>query len=161
MRVERPNVMTRKTFLRGAGAATLFGAAGCGGSSVHRRGNGWKQYTGMTLNFISENTGPSSAIAANLQPFKELTGIDVNISQLVLTSVEQKVALDLSAHSGQCQVIYADPYNIMAPLSHGFADLTPFLQDRTLPSLPKGDADFVHPTAGRRSIRRPIAGPAL
>ncbi|MBO0881154.1 MAG: extracellular solute-binding protein [Mycobacterium sp.] len=147
MQVERPNVMTRNTFLRTvgvgiAGSAALT-AAGCGSTNVHHAGSGWKQYSGMTLNFISENTGPSSAIAANLQPFTELTGINVNISQLVLTSVEQKVALDLSAHSGQYQVIYADPYNIMAPLSHGFADLTPFLHDKTLPSVPKGVGDFV------------------
>jgi multiple sugar transport system substrate-binding protein len=147
MRVERPNAMTRKTFLKTAGVgiagAAAAGLAGCSSSTPSHGGSGWKQYSGMTLNFISENTGPSSAIAANLQPFVDLTGINVNISQLVLTSVEQKVALDLSAHSGQYQVIYADPYNIMAPLSDGFADLSTFMHDKTLPSVPKGTADFV------------------
>jgi multiple sugar transport system substrate-binding protein len=34
----------------------------------------WKQFAGMTINFVSENTAPTSAIAANLTPFKNLTG---------------------------------------------------------------------------------------
>ncbi|MDQ3496701.1 MAG: hypothetical protein M3514_04155, partial [Actinomycetota bacterium] len=73
-----PNRSTRRNFLKAAGTglagASLLGIAGCGGgagTSGASAGDGmWKQFSGMTLAFISENTAPTSAIAANLQPFK-------------------------------------------------------------------------------------------
>ena len=71
----------------GLAGASLLGAAGCGGGSASSGSSGgdmWKQFAGTTLNFVSENTSPTSAIAANLNPFKELTGIDVNVLQLEL-----------------------------------------------------------------------------
>lgn len=141
--------MARRTFLRtasvGAAGALAWGAAGCTGNGGVPTGHEgmWKQASGTTINFISENTAPTSAIAANLEPFKELTGIDVRIAQLVLTSVEQKVALDLGARSGEYAVIYADPYIIMPALHNGFADLREFIADDTLPSVPKGLDDFI------------------
>lgn len=147
----RTRRLSRRNLLRAAPAgvagALAWSAAGCSGSGgeVHAGGEGiWKQCSGTTINFISENTAPTSAIAANLQPFKELTGIDVRISQLVLTSVEQKVALDLGSRSGEYAVIYADPYMIMPALHNGFADLREFLNDHSLPSVPKGLNDFIH-----------------
>ncbi|MBA3389723.1 MAG: sugar ABC transporter substrate-binding protein, partial [Rubrobacter sp.] len=103
----------------------------------------WKQFSGMTLAFISENTAPTSAIAANLQPFKDLTGIDVSISQLELTAVQQKVALDFGSRTGQYPIVYADPYNIMVPLRDGLVDLSKFMNDDSLPSVPKGQDDFI------------------
>ena len=145
--------MSRRDFLKVAGAglggAAILGNAGCVGSrgsanvAEAASNNKWKQFSGMTLNFISENTAPTSAIAANLKPFKDLTGIDVNISQLQLTAVQQKVALDFGSRSGQYSVIYADPYLIMAPLHDGFVDLKTFMDDDSLPSVPKGTADFI------------------
>ncbi|MBA2346387.1 MAG: sugar ABC transporter substrate-binding protein, partial [Rubrobacter sp.] len=135
--------------MRSAGASlagtSLLGIAGCGGSSgAVSPGDGiWKQFAGMTLSFISENTAPTSAIAANLQPFKDLTGIDVSISQLELTAVQQKVALDFGSRTGQYPIVYADPYNIMAPLRDGLVDLSKFMNDDSLPSVPKGQDDFI------------------
>src|SRR3712207_7785174 len=52
----------------------------------------WKQFSGTTLNFVSENTAPTTAIAANLNGFTELTGINVNVLQLELGALVQKVA---------------------------------------------------------------------
>lgn len=144
--------LSRRDFLKltGAGVAgtALFGAAGCGSSAnsgvAEAASSGkWKQFSGMTINFISENTAPTSAIAANLKPFKDLTGIDVSISQLELTAVQQKVALDFGARTGQYPVVYADPYNIMAPLHNGLVDLRKFMNDDSLPSVPKGLDDFI------------------
>jgi multiple sugar transport system substrate-binding protein len=97
----------------------------------------------MTINFISENTAPTSAIAANLTPFKKLTGITVTIQQLELTSLAQRVALDFGSHSGEYHVIYADPYQVMAPLHDGFTDLKQFMNDDSLPAVPKGLGDFI------------------
>jgi hypothetical protein len=59
----------------GLAGASLLGAAGCGGgsgSSGSSGGDMWKQYAGTTLNFVSENTSPTTAIAANLNGFKGL-----------------------------------------------------------------------------------------
>jgi multiple sugar transport system substrate-binding protein len=142
--------VSRREFLKMAGAglagASLLGAAGCGSGAAPSGSSGggmWKQFSGMTLSFISENTAPTSAIAANLTPFKNLTGIDVSISQLELTAVQQKVALDFGSRTGQYPIVYADPYNIMVPLHDGLADLKQFINDDSLPSVPKGLDDFI------------------
>jgi multiple sugar transport system substrate-binding protein len=69
---------SRREFLAaGATGAAALGLAACGGSSVqvHKGGDPWRRYAGTTLNFISENTSPTAAIAANLAPFEKLTGI--------------------------------------------------------------------------------------
>src|SRR5215208_1822767 len=179
------NGLTRRDFLRITGAglagASLFGLAGCG----QERGGGvaggdvWKQFKGTTLQFISENTPPTSAIAANLKPFKDRTGIDVKITQMELGALVEKVALDFGAGEGQYQVIYADPYQVLAPYYQGLAELNTFNEDDSLPSIPKDTGDFI-PTqldaAGKfesdeelyvpqgplREVRRPdAAGPRL
>ena len=130
----------------GLAGAALLGAAGCGGESSSQGGGGgdmWKQYKGTTLNFISENTAPTSAIAANLEPFKKLTGIDVKINQLELGALVQKVSLDVSSGDPTIHVIYADPYQVLAPFSAALADLNDFNEDDSLPSVPKGLGDFI------------------
>lgn len=165
----RKRFLTRRSFLKAAGTglagASLLGVAGCGGgagTSGASAGDGmWKQFSGMTLSFISENTAPTSAIAANLQPFKDLTGIDVSISQLELTAVQQKVALDFGSRTGQYPIVYADPYNIMVPLRDGLVDLDKFINDDSLPSVPEGQDDFIptHLDAAGRFQDRLLALP--
>lgn len=143
--------MTRRDFLRMGGAglagASLLGAAGCGGGgdSVSSTGGGgmWRQYAGTTLSFVSENTAPTSAIGANLGPFEELTGIKINILQLELTSLVQKVALDIGSGLGSYQILYADPYQILAPYHGALADLNEFDSDENLPSVGRGTDDFI------------------
>ena len=145
------NELSRRDFLKltggGFAGATLLGIVGCGGGSSTQGSVGdggmWKQFSGMTLNFISENTAPTSAIAANLQPFKELTGINANILQLELGALVQKVALDVGSGEGSYQVVYADPYQILAPYHKALADLREFNEDPDLPSAPKGLEDFI------------------
>jgi multiple sugar transport system substrate-binding protein len=145
--------MSRREFLRlsggGLAGASLLGSgalAGCGGgpSTTAASGDGaWKRYAGTTLNFVSENTSPTSAIAANLAPFKELTGINVNVLQLELGALVQKVALDIGSGEGAYQIVYADPYQIMAPYHEALVDLNEFNEDDELPSVPKGLDDFI------------------
>ncbi len=142
--------ISRREFLRLSGAglagASLLGVAGCGGGSgaeVSPNADMWKRYAGTTLNFVSENTSPTSAIAANLEPFKELTGIHVNVLQLELGALVQKVALDIGSGEGSYQIIYADPYQIMAPYHEALVDLNEFNEEDELPSVPKGLDDFI------------------
>ena len=134
--------LTRRQVMARAGtgvaALALPGAlSACGGS-----GNGaptpattdeWRQFAGTTLNFISENTAPTSAIAANLEPFKKLTGIDIKITQLELTALVQKVALDFASGQGAYQLVYADPYQILAPYHEALVDLNEMMDDESLP----------------------------
>jgi multiple sugar transport system substrate-binding protein len=136
---------TRRDVLRmaGAGGAAVW-LGGCGSSNTATPvpGDPWKQYAGTTLNFISENTAPTSAIAANLEPFKQLTGIDIKITQLELAAMVQRVALDFASGEGAYQIVYADPYQVMAPYHEALADLTAFQKDPDLPHAESFD-DFV------------------
>lgn len=103
----------------------------------------WRQFQGATLNFISENTAPTAAIAANTRPFIDLTGIDVRIVTLELTALVQRVALDLASGHAQYQVIYADPYQVLAPYQRGLVDLRTMQADPSVPDLSGGTADFI------------------
>jgi multiple sugar transport system substrate-binding protein len=162
--------MSRRSLLRaglaGAGALAFPGLlAGCSADDAEampplRPGeNPWRRFAGTTVNFVSENTAPTAAIAANLKPFTELTGINVNIVNLELSALVQRVALDMASGVSQYQVIYADPYQVLAPYHKGLADLREFIGDDGFPALPGGLADFI-PTqmdaAGRFEREGPI-----
>ncbi|GAB2674543.1 extracellular solute-binding protein [Thalassiella azotivora] len=145
---------TRRSLLRagllGAGALAGTGAlAGCSGDaprpvpSLTPGQDPWRRFEGTTINFISENTAPTAAIAANLQPFRDLTGIDVQIVNLELSALVQRVALDMASGDARYQVIYADPYQVLAPYSAGLVDLREFIEDDSYPPLEGGLEDFI------------------
>ena len=106
-------------------------------------GDPWRRFAGTTINFISENTAPTAAIAANLEPFFELTGITVRIVNLELSALVQRVALDMASGSSQYHVVYADPYQVLAPYSDGLADLREFIDVDGFPALEGGLEDFI------------------
>ncbi|MEU7740800.1 extracellular solute-binding protein [Nonomuraea sp. NPDC049158] len=131
-----------------AGAAVTLGGglSACGSRGDVARASTtdqWRQFQGATLNFISENTAPTAAIAANTKPFTDLTGINVNIVTLELTALVQRVALDLASGRAQYQVIYADPYQVLAPYQRGLVDLRTLEANPNLPRLPGGIGDFI------------------
>lgn len=141
-------VIDRRTLLRGAAGLAAFSGltAACGGRQDVARvatDDRWRQFAGATINFVSENTAPTAAIAANLRPFTELTGINVNIITLELTALVQKVALDLAGGESQYHVIYADPYQVLAPYSKGMVDLRELANDPRLPGIEGGFGDFI------------------
>lgn len=103
----------------------------------------WKQFAGVQLNFISENTPPSSALAADIAKFESVTGIKVNIEQSDLGVVIEKVGLDFNAKTAKYQIIYSDPYQILAKNYNNFADLNTFNNDPKLPHIPGGLEDFI------------------
>jgi multiple sugar transport system substrate-binding protein len=102
----------------------------------------WKEFEGVELNLISENTPPSSAIAANIDQFEDVTGIKVNIEQTDLSTVVEKVSLDFNSKSAKYHLIYADPYQILAKQSEHFLDLNQLIDEPTLPDVPGGLEDF-------------------
>jgi multiple sugar transport system substrate-binding protein len=138
---------TRRDFLRLTGTtvagATLFGSIRKGYAATEVDPKIWKQFSGTNLNFISENTSPSSALAADIQKFVDLTGIHVNITQMELGALVQKVALDFGSGGSTYQIIYADPYQVLAPYYKGLQDLHKFIDDKSLPQVPGGIEDFV------------------
>lgn len=103
----------------------------------------WRRFAGTTINFLSENTAPTAAIAANLRPFSELTGITVNVVSLELQALVQRAALDMAGGQAQYDVLYADPYQVLAPYSKGLADLRSFIDDPDYPELAVGVGDFI------------------
>jgi multiple sugar transport system substrate-binding protein len=139
----------RKLLLGAASTAALLALPGCGDDSTDtpqgnaQGGDPWKQFSGTSINFISENTSPSAAIAANLAPFEKLTGIKVNVQQMDLDKVVEKCKLDFSSGTAQNHVIYADPYQILAPLSDGLADLNELISSKNYPAVEKGVEDFI------------------
>jgi len=125
----------------GLGALALGGCAG--GTGGVPAGEGWRRFAGTTINFVSENTAPTAAIAANLRPFTELTGIDVRIATYDITSCMQVASLDFASGAAEYHVVYADPWMMLAPLARGMADLREFLEDDSYPQPEGGLADFV------------------
>jgi multiple sugar transport system substrate-binding protein len=141
--------LTRRQVLAhaGVGAAALalpgaLSACGSDNGPTPVSTDEWKQFAGTTINFISENTAPTSAIAANVKPFTDLTGIEVKFSQLELTALVQKVALDFASGIGAYDVVYADPYQVLAPYSSAMAELNQFNEDSNLPKIQDLD-DFI------------------
>ena len=71
--MNQPLQLSRRALLRGIGvgaagalAYAALGACGSdGGNAPAAGGDPWKRYQGTTINFISENTAPTAAIAAN------------------------------------------------------------------------------------------------
>ena len=98
----------------------------------------WKQYSGSKLVFMSENTPPSFAIRDNLQPFYDLTGIEVEILTDDLPVVQQKVGIDLRGGQADFHLNYVQDKPIGAPFADFYADLTKFIGDDTLPLDPDG-----------------------
>ncbi|WP_235357127.1 extracellular solute-binding protein [Bacillus alveayuensis] len=107
------------------------------------QGFNWRQFEGITLRMISENTPPSSALAANIDKFEEITGIKVLIEQSELSTVIEKVGLDFNAKAGNYHIIYADPYQILPRYAEHFEDLYKFEKDPFMPHIPGGINDFI------------------
>jgi multiple sugar transport system substrate-binding protein len=146
--------LSRRDLLRagvvGAGALAAPGLlSACGGGEpqpvppLSPGQDPWRRFEGTTINFISENTAPTAAIAANLKPFTDLTGINLQIVNLELSALVQRVALDMASGDARYQVIYADPYQVLAPYSAGLADLREFIEDDSYPPLEGGLEDFI------------------
>lgn len=165
----RAGGVSRRGVLKGVAAgATALGApallSACSGetsdAAVRRSGrSGWRQFEGSTLHFISENTAPTAAIAAASGRFTEKTGIRLQISQMELGALVQKVALDLGSGMSSYEIIYADPYQVLAPYRQGLVDLNELIGAPGLPQVPRGIGDFI-PTqlqaAGRFGRREPL-----
>lgn len=151
--------MSRRKFLSTSGKAALGGGLLylAGGSVMKPRsilgskgkkgaeemvpgveGDLWKQYAGTKLIFISENTPPSYAIKERSAEFKELTGMEIEIRQDVLSTVQEKVGIDLRGGTTGYQLNYAQDKPMTTMFADYQADLFKFIDDDTLPQEPEG-----------------------
>lgn len=103
----------------------------------------WRQFDGVTIHMITENTPPSIALAANIRRFEAVTGIQINIELDNLGGVIEKTGLDMNTAAAKYQIIYADPYQILPQYYKGFVDLHKFNDDPKLPHVPGGLGDFI------------------
>lgn len=144
---------SRRTVLKGFGGAAAATALSAGSlrtalAKTMADDETWMQASGTKINFVSENTPPTTAISKELASFKKLTGIDVEITQMQLGALIKKVALDFGAGRSAYDVIYADPYQVVSPYHAGLADLNALNDDASLPSVPKGLDDFIQAQLG-------------
>jgi multiple sugar transport system substrate-binding protein len=101
----------------------------------------WKQYAGSKLVFLSENTPPSSAIKARAKEFFDMTGMEIDIRQDVLSTVQEKVGIDLRGGGKDYQLNYAQDKPMGCQFTDYWADMAPFMNDPTLPQDPEGYGD--------------------
>lgn len=102
----------------------------------------WKQFSGITLNFISENTIYSSVLSRESDQFTKITGIKVKIQALDFNSMLEKINLDFVSKTGKYQVVYVDPYQTLTKFTNKLVNLNDLNNDPKLPHLPGGIEDF-------------------
>jgi multiple sugar transport system substrate-binding protein len=103
----------------------------------------WKQFAGSKIVFMSEDTPPTAAIKAKIQPFKELTGIEIEIIEEHLDIVSEKVGIDVRGKKGAYACYYSQDKPIGAPFHKHAADLRQFGKDPSLPTVPGGVGEDV------------------
>ena len=144
--------MSRRSFLQNAGKAALGGgllmAVGgmiekpkFGFSATKKGDDLWRQYAGTKLIFMSENTPPSSAIKARAKEFFDLTGMEIDIRQDVLSTVQEKCGIDLKGGSTAYHLNYAQDKPMGTIFADYWADMKDFMTDSTLPQDPEGYGD--------------------
>lgn len=106
------------------------------------KGFDWKQFNGITLNFISENNVYANVLSREAEQFTEITGIKIKIHALDFDTMTEKINLDFISKTGKYQAVYVDPYQTLTRFSSRLVDLNRFNNDPALPHLPGGTADF-------------------
>ncbi len=104
----------------------------------------WKQFAGMELNFLTEDTPAAGAIVELLPQFQEKTGIKVNVTRTNIADLVTKLMLELGAGSSNIHVIYSARWQIPPGRSDALADLRKFENDPTLPKVKFDDFFRAH-----------------
>lgn len=102
----------------------------------------WRQYSGITLNFIIENNVYANILNHQAADFTAATGIHIKIIPLEFSTMVEKLHIDLISGTGKFQLVYVDPYQTLPSFHQRLADLRPFIDDPDLPDLPGGLQDF-------------------
>ena len=143
--------LTRRQVLKGLGVGTLYLV---GGHLVNSKLSSvqlahasdeekWRQFAGTKLVFMSEDTPPTAAIKSKIQPFKDLTGMDIEIIEEHLDIVSEKVGIDVRGRKGAYPVYYSQDKPIGAPFHKHAEDLRTYEKDPTMPKVRDGTGDEV------------------
>lgn len=103
----------------------------------------WKQFSGLTLNFICESNIYANVLSKEAEQFSKITGISVNIHPMDYNTMIEKINLDFVSKAGKYQIVYADPHKTLNRFSDNFVDLKKFNSDPALPHIPGGMEDFM------------------
>lgn len=105
----------------GSSAAPSGGASQTAGSS--QSGNSAKPYAGTTINFIYPGAVWADTVKANIDEFKQETGITVNMQQFTNDQLAQKIAVTEAAGGKDIDVLcYAPLQNKLLYVKNGWAD---------------------------------------
>lgn len=102
----------------------------------------WRQFEGVTLNFIVENNINANILTKESQGFTEATGINVNIRPMDFNTWIEKTNIDFISQTGKYQLVYVDPYQTLNRFSQNLEDMNRYNDDPTLPHIPGGLEDF-------------------
>ena len=100
----------------------------------------WAQFSGLELNFLTEDTPAAGAIVTLLPEFEKKTGMRVNVTRTNISDLVTKLMLELGSGSSNMHIIYSARWQIPPGRSDALADLRKFESD---PSLPKGTSRVV------------------
>jgi multiple sugar transport system substrate-binding protein len=106
------------------------------------KGFNWRQFDGVTLNFIVENTVHANILTKESQLFTKITGITLNVRAMDFNALAERINMEFITKDGKYQLIYADPYQTLNRFANSFEDLNRYNNDPNLPHLPGGLADF-------------------
>ncbi|AKL95921.1 ABC-type sugar transport system, periplasmic component [Clostridium aceticum] len=103
----------------------------------------WRQFEGMTLNFLVENNINANVLSKESQLFTEITGININIRPMDFSTLIQKINIDFISKTGKYQLVYVDPYQTLNRFAEtNLEDLNRYNNDPNLPHIPGGIEDF-------------------
>jgi multiple sugar transport system substrate-binding protein len=127
----------------------LTAFAGCGGDKSGADADadtsgGASAFEGVTINMIAEQQTPTVALSEQLDTFRELTGITVNLEMAPFDNVVQKVTLAMQSQSNEYDVI-AVPYQFLGNLAVNqfIQPLEPLMNNPDLAIIPDYDPDDV------------------
>jgi len=103
----------------------------------------WKQFAGSKLVFWTENAPHNLVIKTKSNLFKELTGIDIEITDDHIDILIEKVKTANRNKQGDFILYYSQDKPIGAPFFDFAEDLRKFENDPTLPKIPGGVDDDV------------------
>ncbi|AOY77682.1 extracellular solute-binding protein [Clostridium formicaceticum] len=103
----------------------------------------WRQFEGVTLNFLVENNINANVLSKESQLFTEITGININIRPMDFSTLIQKINIDFISKTGKYQLLYVDPYQTLNRFAEtNLEDLHRYNRDPSLPHIPGGIEDF-------------------
>jgi len=102
----------------------------------------WRQFEGITLDFVVENNINANILTREIGEFINATGININIRPMDYCTFIEKMSIDFISRTAKYELIYVDPYQTLNRFYNRLEDLNLFNNDETLPKLAGWPGDF-------------------